>query len=272
MPYALEITGKDIDQITAAKAIIPPGSQIKIAFLGNETHAQRLNAARVIRAAGFEPMPIISSRRLTSEADADAIIGGYQAAAQPRQMFIVGGDPATPAGPYQDSMALIASGMLQRHGVTQIGITGYPEGHPHIPTDKLWDALLWKQDYLNRHGIEFEITTQFGFDPEAIIDWMTQLRARGVPNLVRIGIPGPTNAAKLLRFAKQFGVRSSTDILRRYGISLSKLLLPVGPDRFFQRLETAKAGKDLGQVDFHLYPFGGIRDGVIWMNSVTETV
>lgn len=271
MPYALEITGKDIDQITRAQSVIPPGSQIKIAFLGNETHDQRLNAARLIRAAGFEPMPIISSRRLTSEADADAIIGGYQAAAHPKQMFIVGGDPATPAGPFQDSMALMQSGLLQRHGVKEIGITGYPEGHPNIPTDKLWEAMLWKQDYLNRNGIGFEITTQFGFDPEAIVAWITELRARGVPNLVRIGIPGPTSAAKLLRFAKQFGVRSSTDILRRYGISLTKLLLPVGPDRFLNRLEAAKAGRDLGLIDFHLYPFGGIREGVTWMNSVSET-
>lgn len=41
--YALEITGKDIAQIEAAKAAIPPGTPVNIAFLRNESHCQRVD-------------------------------------------------------------------------------------------------------------------------------------------------------------------------------------------------------------------------------------
>lgn len=48
--YALEVTGKAIAQVQTARAAIRLGTPINIAFLGNETHAQRIHAARVIRA------------------------------------------------------------------------------------------------------------------------------------------------------------------------------------------------------------------------------
>lgn len=270
MSFSLEITGKDIAQISAARGLIPAGSQIKIAFLGNETHEQRIEAARIIRDCGFEPEPIISSRRLVSVVDADALIGGLRDVAAPQRFMIVGGDPSKPAGPYRDSLELLGSDILERHAVTRIGIAGYPEGHPKISDEKLWAALEWKQEFLGKRGVDFEITTQFGFDPEIIIEWIADLRARGFENLVRIGVPGPTDAGKLLRFGRQFGVRSGAAVLRRYGISLGKLLHPVGPERFMNRLEAAMEDKDLGRIDFHLYSFGGINEGVGWLRASAD--
>ncbi|WP_457580859.1 hypothetical protein [Ensifer canadensis] len=76
----MEITGKDLGQIEAAKSEIPAGTPINIAFLGNETHAQRIEAAARIRQWGFEPVPIISSRRLTSVQDRDELLAGLTSA------------------------------------------------------------------------------------------------------------------------------------------------------------------------------------------------
>lgn len=270
MPICLEITGKDIAQIRDARALIPAGTPVKIAFLGNETHVQRLYAAQVIRDCGFEPEPILSSRRLLSVDDADGLIGGYITAGQPRRFFVVGGDPAKPAGPFGDSLDLLEAGLLERHGITRIGIAGHPEGHPAIPDEKLWQALLWKRDFLNARGIDFDIITQFGLDPQPIVGWISDLRVRGFDNLVRIGVPGPTDAGKLLRFAQRFGVRSSIGVLRRYGISLGKLLHPVGPERFLQGLDAAMQGQDLGRIDYHLYAFGGVAAGVGWLRDAAD--
>ncbi len=47
--YSLEITGKDIWQIEAAKSEIPAGTPINIAYLGNETTR---NASRRLRVSG----------------------------------------------------------------------------------------------------------------------------------------------------------------------------------------------------------------------------
>jgi methylenetetrahydrofolate reductase (NADPH) len=55
-------------------------------------------------------------------------------------------------------------------------------------------------------------------------------------------------------------------IVRRYGFSLTTLLQRVGPDRFVERRTLGSTGRDLGAVLYYLYPFGGIADGVRWMN------
>lgn len=266
-PYTLEITGKDIAQVQAARAVIPPGTPINIAFLGNENHAQRVNAARVIRDCGFEPVPIISSRRLLSRQDRDDLLGALIAEAAPRGFLLVGGDPANPAGPYRDLLALLQDGIVERHAIRHVGITGYPEGHPKIATDELWRALAWKVRFLEDAGCAVEITTQFGFDAEAILDWIARLRDMGIEVPVRVGVPGPADVGKLLRFARQFGVATSLGIASRYGLSLTNLLHRVGPERFFDRLTTGMAEGDLGRVQYHLYPFGGMEAGVLWMNG-----
>ena len=72
-------------------------------------------------AGGFEPVPIISSRRIRSEIDLNTLIDQLNVAAHPSRFMFVGGDPAMPAGPYQDSLALLASGVLQRHGIRNVG-------------------------------------------------------------------------------------------------------------------------------------------------------
>lgn len=264
--YALEVAGKDIAQVEAAKAEIPPGTPINIAFLGNEDHAQRINAARVIRACGFDPVPIISSRRLHSEQDRDGLLEALSAAAAPARVILVGGDPAIPAGPFEDSLALLGSGALERHSIRQVGIVGYPEGHPKIDTGTLWRCLKWKVEFLQNAGCSVEITTQFGFDADAVVHWMTRLRHEGIDTPVRIGVPGPASVGNLLRYAQRFGVEPSADTARRYGLSTGELDRQVGPERYWDQLTTGLDGGDFGIVLYHLYPFGGILEGVRWMN------
>ncbi len=264
--YALEVTGKAIAHLEAAQAAIPPGTPINIAFLGNETHAQRIHAARVIRACGFEPVPIISSRRLRSEQDRDQLLDSLTAAAAPTRVILVGGDPTSPAGPYEDSLALLRSNLLQRHAITQVGIVGYPEGHPRIDPGSLWRSLRWKLDFLQEAGCTVEITTQFGLDAEAVVHWIRQLRREGINTPVRIGVPGPATAGTLLRYAQQFGVTPSPAVARHYGLPINDPQRRVGPERYWDHLTAGMSGTDLGTIDYHLYPFGGIMDGVQWIN------
>ncbi|MBD9490734.1 MULTISPECIES: methylenetetrahydrofolate reductase [Ensifer] len=262
--YSLEITGKDIWQIEAAKSEIPAGTPINIAYLGNESHAQRIEAAARIRQWGFEPVPIISSRRLRSVQDRDELLTGLISAARPARFMFVGGDPSSPTGPYKDSLDLIAGGIVADHGIVNVGIAGYPEGHPKIDQARLWEALGQKTELLKARGCSVEITTQFGFDADAVVDWIAQVRARGIDAPIRIGVPGPADVKRLLRFAAQFGVASSAAIVGKYGFSLANLVNKVGPDRFMSRLAGGMAGRDLGTVMLHLYPFGGIADTVAW--------
>lgn len=265
--YTLEVTGKDIGEVEAAMSEIPPGTPINIAFLGNEDHAQRINAARVIRRSGFQPVPIISSRRLRSAADLDQLLDALATEAAPSRYLFVGGDPSAPAGPFQDSLALLKSGVVERYGIRNAGIVAYPEGHPKIAPERLWRALEWKHNFLRDAGCEVEITTQLGFDADAVMRWMVQLRDKGIEAPVRIGVPGPADIGRLLRYAKQFGVATSAAIARRYGLALTNLVRRSVADRYWQDLTDNLTGKDLGDIRHHLYPFGGMLEGVRWMNG-----
>jgi methylenetetrahydrofolate reductase (NADPH) len=264
--YALEVTAKDTEQIEASTAHIPSGTPINIAFLGDEDNNQRIDTAGVIRQCGFEPVPIISSRRLRSQRDRDDFLDALIGHAHPTRFILVGGDRATPAGPYVDSLALLKSGILRRHAIRHVGIVAYPEGHPKIHTDTLWQALQWKHAFLKDAGCTVEITSQFGFDADIIVRWIERLRGEGIEAPVRIGVPGPADAGTLLRYAREFGVNRSADVLREYGFSLTDPLQHVKPDRFVERLARGRVGHDLGTVLYHLYPFGGIAHAVRWMN------
>lgn len=265
--YTLEVTGKGIAEVQSAQAAIPQGTPINIAFLGNEDHAQRINAARTIRECGFEPVPIISSRRLLSEGDRDYLLGALTAEAGPSWFILVGGDPVVPAGPYEDSLALLKSNLLARHAIRRVGLVGYPEGHPKIDTDTLWRCLKWKVGFLQDAGCAVEITTQFGFDADAVLRWIGRLRGEGIDARVRVGVPGPADAGKLLRYARQFGSVPPAAAAQRYGLPMDGPDRRVGPERYWDQLAAGTEGGNLGTVLYHLYPFGGILEGVRWMNS-----
>lgn len=268
MTYSLETTCKTIRQMVATGQRIPAGTPVNIAFLGNETHAQRYEAARLIRECGFAAVPIISARRLGSGADAAEVISGYQKAASPERFMFVGGDPASPQGPFRDAMALMESGVIQRFGIRSLNIAGYPEGHPAIPTSKLWDALKWKRDFLGEHDVDYEITTQFVLDPDCIGNWLGKLRAEGISAPVRIGIPAPSPARRLLNYARQFGTRIDPPILEAYGMPADDSQGHVDPGPFLSRLRSVLEGIKPGSIDTHLYPFDGIAAAVEWANGL----
>jgi methylenetetrahydrofolate reductase (NADPH) len=129
----------------------------------------------------------------------------------------------------------------------------------------LWAALTRKVELLRRAGRTVEITTQYGFDAEAVIAWIARVRALGIDAPIRIGVPGPADVKRLLRFAVQFGVGTSAAIAHKYGFSLVNLLSKVGPERFLAQIGKGLAAHDLGAVRLHFYPFGGIVPTVDWI-------
>jgi len=141
--------------------------------------------------------------------------------------------------------------------VKAVSISGYPEGLPDIPTDVLWGALPQKAASLREQGLDGTIITQFGFDTEPVIKWISDVRERGIDYPIRVGVPGPAGVKRLLGYACRFGLASSAGIVQKYGFSLSDLLGTAGPDRFVIDLASRLDGAGLGTVKLHFYTFGG---------------
>lgn len=264
--YSLEVTARELDALRAAAPLIRPHTQIAVTFLPGEAVEQRVATARLVRELGFEPIVHLSARRLQSEAELDTYLARATAEAGLKRVFVIAGDPSQSQGPFEDSLQLIESGLLEKHGITVVGIGGHPEGHPAVDRDQLWLWMERKLSALRMRGILPLVVTQFAFDDDAVVEWVTALRARGIDVPVRLGVPGPAGIKRLLGFARRCGVGASAGVLRKYGISLGSLLGSAGPDRLVESLER-KLGPDHGRVRLHFYPFGALTASIEWIND-----
>jgi methylenetetrahydrofolate reductase (NADPH) len=262
--YSLEVTAKDEAALREAAPLMPRDTPVSVTFLPGEAQEARVAAAKAVRALGFEPMPHFSARRILSEDDFEGYLKAVVQEAGVTRAFIVAGDPPEPQGPYFDTMALIKTGAFERAGIKAIGIGGHPEGHPNMSTAECWAILESKVKEIEARGMAPLVVTQFGFDPDAFLAWLKELRARGLDVPVRIGIPGPASIKSLLRFAARCGVGASAAVMKKYGVSITNLLGQAGPDKLVDQF-AAQLGDEHGRVRLHFYPFGGLKKTVEWI-------
>lgn len=263
--FSLEMTGKDVPKLEEARDTIPPGTRINVTFLGNEDLRMRLDAARAVKRLGFVPVPHISARRLGSQADLEQFVAGLRADGTAENVFVVGGDPTSPEGPYEDALAVIRTGLLRHYGVRHVGISGYPEGHPAIDDRVLWSALTDKHAALGAQQLAGDLITQFGFDVDPVLTWVEETRKQGVDVPIRIGVPGPAGVRRLMTYATRFGVGTSASIAKKYGFSLANLMGTAGPDRFLRALAQDYDAARHGELKVHFYTFGGLKATSEWV-------
>lgn len=267
--YSIEMTAKDVESLRAAAPAMAPETPVAVTFLPGETLSARLDAIKLVRARGFEPMPHFSARRIASAAEFEEYLAAATAQAGVKRCFVIAGDPSEPEGPFFDSSALIVSGAFERMGVTAIGIGGHPEGHPNMTEEQCWSVLEAKCVEIEGRGMAPLIVTQFAFDGERVLEWLRALRGRGIDAPVRIGVPGPAGIKTLMRFAARCGVGASAAVLAKYGISITQLFGSMGPDRLVASLAHG-IGPDHGRVRLHFYPFGGLEKTIAWINGYEE--
>ena len=264
--YSLEMTAKEIEGLKEAAPLIRPGTQVAVTFLPGEELSQRVDAAVLVRELGFEPIVHLSARRFTSEAELDQYLADITSKAAVKRVFIIAGDPPEPEGPFADSLQIIETGLLEKHGIEIVGIGGHPEGHPNNTKDELWDWMERKIAALRERNLTPLVVTQFAFDDDAIIGWLKDMRARGIDVPVRLGVPGPAGIKRLLGFAKRCGVGASASVMKKYGISLTNLIGSAGPDKLVSSLDEGLT-EDTGRVRLHLYPFGALTASAEWLNT-----
>ncbi len=265
--YSLEMTAKETEGLREAAPLIRPGTQIAITFLPGEEMDQRVEAAVLVRQLGFEPIVHLSARRLTSTDELDKYLSDITTKAGVKRVFIIAGDPPEPEGPYENSLQIIESGLLEKHGIEVVGVGGHPEGHPNNSKAELWDWMERKLSAIRSHGMVPLVVTQFAFDDDAIVAWVKEMRARGIDVPVRLGVPGPAGIKRLLGFAKRCGVGASASVMKKYGVSLTNLIGTAGPDKLVNSLDTKLSDEEHGRIRLHFYPFGALTPSAEWINQ-----
>lgn len=267
--YSLEMTAKETEGLREAAPLIRPNTQIAVTFLPGEEIEQRVEAAVLVRELGFEPIVHLSARRLQSEEQLDSYLRDITTKAGVKRVFIIAGDPPEAEGPYENSLQIIESGLLEKHGIEIVGVGGHPEGHPNNTKEELWDWMERKLAAVRAHGMVPLVVTQFAFDDDAIIEWIGEMRTRGIDVPVRLGVPGPAGIKRLLGFAKRCGVGASASVMKKYGVSITNLIGSAGPDKLVNSLEKGLTDKH-GRVRLHFYPFGALKASAEWINGYDE--
>jgi len=262
--FSVEASGLDDAALLGLKTALPAGTAVYLTALPGRAPDQTVETAMRLRALGFEPVPHIAARSIADHGALDELLARLAALAQVRCVLAVAGDRDMPLGPFGSALDLIESGLLQRHGITEAGIAGYPDGHRRIGFDTLARALAAKIETADHTGLRVHIVTQFGFEAAPIVDWLRRLRDLGIEQPVRVGMAGPVSLSALLRYARHCGVRASAQGLTRNAGLVKHLIGWHAPDGLIRPLAEACAGGRLGQVAAHFYSFGGAAATSRW--------
>jgi methylenetetrahydrofolate reductase (NADPH) len=200
----------------------------------------------------------------------DGVLSRLAGEAGVRRVLVIAGDREAPAGEFRSALELIDGGALRRHGMVEIGIAGYPDGHPRIPQPELDRALADKVRAAETVGIKVHIVTQLCFEAGAILNWIARLRAFGLEQPVRIGLAGPTGLAALLRYAQRCGVRASAQMLARQAGLMRQLFALAAPDALVRAIAAARGTRPLGEVAPHFFSFGGLLRTARWAQAAAE--
>jgi methylenetetrahydrofolate reductase (NADPH) len=261
---SIEATRAKASEIELLAQTVPAGTAVYLSAIPTRPHHDLIDAATMVRAAGLEPVPHLAARSFVSARALDDFLSTLTAKAQARRVLVIAGDREQPLGELHSALDVIETGLLPSRGIEEIGISGYPEGHPRISTEALDRALAAKIDAAAQIGLTVHILTQFAFSADPILGWLRRLRDLGIDHAVRIGLAGPTSLTTLLRYARRCGVKASTQGLARQAGLAKHLFGNTTPDAIVGPLAHACCAGELGDVSLHLFSFGGIAAAARW--------
>jgi methylenetetrahydrofolate reductase (NADPH) len=269
---SLELGADRPEDARRIAGLLPAGTPVYVTHLPKRNLGAALDTLVALRRANLEPVPHMAARRIFSHAEARDFVEKAVRRAGVSKALLIAGDVPEPLGPYPDSGALLAEDFFAGCGLTQVGLAGYPEGHPRIATAALDRALERKLELAARHGLEAHLVTQFSFAPNRIIEYSADVarRAPGVP--VYVGMAGPTSPVALVRFAQRCGVSASLRALQAEGVKAVRLFANVDPTEQLRALAARiSSGGARNVVGVHVYSFGGAVPAARWMNArITE--
>ncbi|MFC7229889.1 methylenetetrahydrofolate reductase [Salinirubellus salinus] len=220
-------------------------------------------------AEGYEMIPHIAARYVEDREHLDEIARRLTEAGV-TDIFVPGGDREEPAGEFASAYEFLVALEESEYEFEEVGITGYPEGHEFLSEETLAGAMEQKAPYATY------IVTQLCYDPDAIVEWVAEIREQGIELPVDVGIPGVMKYQRLLGISQKVGVGDSIKFLRKTSGVLGFVKQLVGsrgkytPTALVEGL-APYAGDDQYRLrNVHVYTFNQVPDSEEWRREMLE--
>jgi methylenetetrahydrofolate reductase (NADPH) len=269
--FSLETTPGSAAKIADFREHVRPGTKVYITFLPGSDFNDTVAVAARLRREGFEPVPHFAARSIPSRSVFETNVKRVVEEAGVSQVLLIGGAMPAPLGEFSDTMQLLATGVLDKHGIRTIGVAGHPEGSPDIPEEAIRQALQWKNEFARRTAAKMYVVTQFCFEAAPIIKWDKHIQAEGNRLPIHIGIPGLATLKTLMAHAKACGIGPSMRFITRQAMNVAKLLTVAAPDKLVADLAAYQANDPAcGIRGVHMYPLGGLKKSAQWSYAVVD--
>lgn len=248
---------------------LPEGAEVTITASPTKDLDATIDCAEEAAARGYEAIPHIAARYVSDEAHLEEIAQRLKNAGV-RNIFVPGGDREEPLGEFDSAHKLLETLADLGYEFEEVGITGYPEGHEFLSDDTLLESMERKQPYATY------ITTQLCYEPDDIIDWIEQLRERGVDLPVYVGIPGVVKYQRLLRISSRTGVGDSIQFLHKTSGIVDFVRRLVGsrgtytPDHLVEGLAPCYDDPRYDIGGLHIYTFNEVPDTNGWRQGLLD--
>jgi methylenetetrahydrofolate reductase (NADPH) len=268
---SLELMPREMHRAAQIAALLPKDTCVYVPSLPGLPLARTLEAVATIRAAGLDPVPHVSARRILNKDDFRSFLKEAVSKYGVHRVLLLGGDEPKAKGPFADSLQILESGLLVDSGIREIGVAGYPEGHPRIAAADLVAAFKAKQKLTAEQGLGMYVVTQFSFAPSRVVEYCSQL-ARSAPEVsIYVGVAGPTDPVALARYAQRCGVSASLRALRNLGSGIAQLVTHSDPHEQLVTLARYSMQREPSNVvGVHIYSFGGAMRTASWIRELVD--
>ncbi len=256
--WSIEVTPTGATKIESFRDCLQPETTVNVTFLPGTDPMDTIAVAQRLHNDGMKPVPHLAARSLKDADQLDTLLSAFVEKAGVKEVLVIGGGVDKPVGQFSDSMQVLSTGLIQRHGIRSIGVAGHPEGSPDISDDEIAEALAAKNALAVAEGLDLYIETQFCFEADIVLDWEKRVRAAGNRLPIRIGIPGPATIKTLFRFAQISGIGPSMRFISKQARNVAKLMTVQSPHLLLDGLAEGMANDSECLIrHFHYYPFGG---------------
>jgi methylenetetrahydrofolate reductase (NADPH) len=265
---SIEIAPHEHADLHAVAEWLPADSCVYVPAPAHRPLAETLQVVGAIRRAGLDPVPHVVARRFESRAALREFLAVAVGEHGAHRAMLIGGDAERPAGPYEDAVRLLEEGALARCGLRELGLAGYPEGHPRIAAGALAAALTRKLALAREQSLGAYVVTQFCFSTARIAAFCDELARRAPSTSVYVGMVGPTDPLALMRYAQRCGVGASLRAMRLLGRGMADLAAHTDPGEQLAALAHHRASGGAANVaGIHLYSFGGGVRTARWLRE-----